>query len=162
MFFTLAVIGFGLSAVEYFGWGPWLESFLDRVRVKSMQITLRNGEVNPKLTDLYKIVLAYAATVLMGATLLIAVLLLPLLLILGKESVDSMISNGGVAGVMGVLVFGPVAVIVGLVAAYLIWCSVVAFLADVLNQLHKLPRGVVSTVSFIIGAICFIGEFLPK
>lgn len=162
MFFTLAVVGFGLSLIEFMGWGPRVEVFLDRVRVKSMQITLRNGEVNPKLTDLYIKVLGFSVLGFFGASLLITALLLPLLLILGKESVSGIMGSKGGASVMGVLVLGTLGVTVGLVAAYLIWCSVVALVADVLNRLHKFPRGVVGTTSFLVGAICFAGEFLPK
>jgi hypothetical protein len=160
--FTLSAIGFGLSAVEYFGWGPRLESFLDRVRVRSMQITLRNGEVNPKLTDLYQKVLGFSLMGVVGISLLITVLLLPPVLFLGKDNVSGFIGSGGTAGVLAATVFGPLAVVVGLVAAYLIWCSVVALLADVLNWLHRFPKGVVSTVGFFIGAICFFGELLSK
>lgn len=158
MLFTLSAIGFGLSVIEWCGYGPQLESFLDRVRVKSMQITLRNGEVHPKLTDLYGKVLGWSAVIFLGMSVVITVLLVPLLLILGQDRVSDIIGSGGVAGVMGVAVFGPLAIFAGLVAAYLIWCTVVGMLADVLNRLHRFSKGMVGTIGVIIGAICFIAE----
>lgn len=155
MLLGISALSFVFSAAEYFGYGPALARFLDRVRVQSMQISLRNGEINPKITEVIHALAGIAMTIFMLATLAVAAIVLPLLVIYGKDATSSMISGKGPAYLMLATVFGPMAFLLGVGVLYVAWCAIVDLLARGLTAAHQTNKGTVATVGFAIGALSF-------
>jgi hypothetical protein len=126
--------------IEFVGWGLWLESRVDRIRVRSMQIALRNGEIDPKLSELYGAMIGLSMLGFLGLSLLVTALLLPILLIFGQSAAENAMGNSSIANPLAFGVLGSMALTAGLIAAYLIWCTVVAGLANLLSWINSLGR----------------------
>jgi hypothetical protein len=158
----LALVGLALSLIEFVGWGLWLESRVDRIRVRSMQIALRNGEINPKLSELYGAMIGSSMLGFLGLSLLVTALLLPILLIFGQSAAENAMVNSSIAYPLALGVLGSMALTVGLAAAYLIWCTVVTGFASLLNWMNSLGKTYSVTFGVGLGIVGVLVEVMSK
>lgn len=162
MLFTLAFLATAFSVVEFCGWGPWLERMLDRIRIASLRVMLRNGEIDPKLTHLYERMFGTALFTFFASSILVALLVIPLLLIFGQQATSDMIGSKTIATTTGIIVFGSFGLLVGLIALYLLWCALLTAIAHALSWLNTFPKGKVGTLSFGLGLASFLGDQFLK
>lgn len=156
MLLAISALSYAFSAVEYLGYGHVLQRRLHSIRVRSMQIALRNGDLDPKLADFLCKVVGWAILVLLATSMVVTIIVVPIMLIFGKETASGLLSTPASASTLGVLVFGPVALIAAIGAAYVVWCVVIDVLAKCLDWAHQSRQGMVATLSFAIGTASFL------
>jgi hypothetical protein len=155
MLTTISVLSFGFSAIEFFGYGPAAARYLDWLRLQSMQIAMRDGEINPKFTDFFVKVLSLALLVLLGAGAVICVVLIPLLLIIGKEATSQFMVGSSTAHVVAIVFMGSMGFLVGAAVLYVLWVGAIELLSKGLAAANRSRKGMVATISFAIGALSF-------
>lgn len=162
MLFSLAFLATAFSVVEFCGWGPWLERLLDRIRIASLRLMLRNGEINPKLKHLYERMFGTALFTFFASSILVGLIVIVLLLLFGQQATSDMLGSKPIATTTGMLVFGSCGLLVGLVALYLLWCALLTGIAHALSWLNTFPKGMVGTLSFGLGLASFLGDQFLK
>jgi hypothetical protein len=155
MLTAISVLSFAFSAVEFFGYGPAAARYLDWLRLRSMQIAMRDGEISPKFTDFIQKLLSVALLVYFAASAVVCAILIPLLLIIGKDATSKLMSGTGPAYTMLVFVFGPLAIMTGIGLLYICWVGVIELLSKGLAAANRSRKGMVGTISFAIGTLSF-------
>jgi len=155
MLTAISVLSFAFSAVEFFGYGPAAARYLDWLRLRSMQIAMRDGEINPKFTDFIQKVLSLALLVLLIACAVTCAVLIPLLLIIGKDATSKFMVGSDAAHVVAMAFLGSTAFMVGAGVLYVCWVAVVELLSKGLAAANRSRKGMVATIGFAIGALSF-------
>jgi hypothetical protein len=156
MLLAISLFSLVFGGLEYFGYGAMLERHLNGIRVRSMQIALRNGEIDPRITSVILKVATLAMMLFMLAVVITTAVALPTLLIFGKETASNLLSGKGVAFTLGGAVFGSMGFLLALGVVYVAWCAFIDMLWKGLEFAHKSRRGIVSTVSFSVSVLSFV------
>lgn len=160
MLLALSLLSFAFSTAEFVGYGQSLARYLDWLRVRSMQITLRDGEISPTITNVVHAVIGFATLTFFATCTVVTVVLVPIILIFGKETASNLISGTGPVFVLAALVFGPMVLMIGLGVVYLAWCIIIDLLSKALDAAHRSGKGMVTTVGYSISVLSFAADRL--
>lgn len=156
MLLAISILSYAFSAVEHFGYGHVLQRYLHAIRLRSMQMALRDGKLDPRLSDFLVKVAGFAIMFFFAVSAIVTIILVPVVLIFGQQTASGLISGKWTASALGLFVFGPMAIVAAIGVAYVVWCVFIDLLAKGLDWAHQSSKGLVSTVSFAIGTISFV------